>query len=319
MDRTERIIKLHKILAGRRSPIKVTEIQERLEVSRATAYRDLEYLRDYLQAPLLQDERGVQYDRSQDDVFELPGMWLTSEELNALLAVQSMASRTQGGLKDLLAPLEKRVSSMFAKTVKGKREPEMHRLRMQPHQLRSINDEVFREVATAVLQRQQIDFDYRARTTGQTTHRTVSPQTLTYYRDTWYLDAIDEDKRQFRRFSLDCISKPKLLDVRAQDMDEDELAKHSGGYGIFSGQGRNVATIVFSKKMALWVSNQTWHESQETRFLPDGRFELKVPYSNGSELLMDILQFGEGAEIVAPVSLREQARTSLMLALSQYE
>ena len=320
MDKTERVIKLHKILAGRRTPIGVQELMDRLETSRATVYRDINYLRDYLQAPVETGDDGVWYDHQQDDRFELPGMWLTPDELNALLAVQAMAARTQGGLRDLLAPLEKRVNTMFEKTVGGKRRPALERLRMLPHQIRNIPDEVFRVIATAVLQRTRLEFDYRARTTGERTHRVVSPQLLTYYRDTWYLDAIDETKRQFRRFSLDCISKPTLIDERAADMSDEELARETeGGYGIFSGDGRNIATIVFSQKMARWVADQVWHPDQQARFLPDGRFELRVPYSNSSELLMDVLQFGEGAEVIAPIKLREQVRATLMLALNKYE
>ncbi|MCC6756732.1 MAG: WYL domain-containing protein, partial [Arenimonas sp.] len=57
---------------------------------------------------------------------------------------------------------------------------------------------------------------------------------------------------------------------------------------------------------------------QEGRFLPDGRYELKVPYSNPRELLMDVLRYGADAEIIAPVPLRESARMSLQLALARY-
>ena len=52
--------------------------------------------------------------------------------------------------------------------------------------------------------------------------------------------------------------------------------------------------------------------------LPDGRYELKIPYSVSRELLMDILHYGADAEIVEPAVLREQAKTLLELALSNY-
>jgi predicted DNA-binding transcriptional regulator YafY len=46
---------------------------------------------------------------------------------------------------------------------------------------------------------------------------------------------------------------------------------------------------------------------------------LKVPYSNSRELLMDVLHYGSDAEILEPPSLREQARSLLALAISNYE
>ena len=38
--------------------------------------------------------------------------------------------------------------------------------------------------------------------------------------------------------------------------------------------------------------------------LEDGSYELKVPYSNDPELLMDILKYGADCEVVAPDALR---------------
>ncbi len=55
------------------------------------------------------------------------------------------------------------------------------------------------------------------------------------------------------------------------------------------------------------------------RFLADGRYELKVPYSVSRELLMDVLHYGSDAEIIEPTVLREQAKALLMMALSNYE
>ena len=51
----------------------------------------------------------------------------------------------------------------------------------------------------------------------------------------------------------------------------------------------------------------------------DGRYELRLPYSNAKELLMDVMRYGPDAEIVAPPSLREEAKILLRLALAGYE
>jgi predicted DNA-binding transcriptional regulator YafY len=182
-------------------------------------------------------------------------------------------------------------------------------------------DEVaFRVVASAVLERRQLGFDYLARSTNQPTHRTVSPQRLTHYRDNWYLDAFDHDRDALRSFSVDRISHAKVIDAPARDVPEAELDQHlASSYGIFSGAPKGTATIVFSAKAARWVADEHWHSKQEGRFLPDGRYELRVPYSNAKELLMDVLRYGADAQITEPAPLRAQARTMLQLALSAYE
>ena len=326
MDRYERIIGLHRILQAARRPVTVARLQDELGCSRATVYRDLAFLRDALMAPVVGDgEAGFRYDASEGNRFELPGLWLNSEELHALLAAQQLLSRSGGGmLSTALAPLQQRIEKLLdehAMSKQGgpKRWP-VERVRVIPHRTRRMDEQAFRSVCSAVLERKQLSFEYRARSTDEKTRRTVSPQRITHYRDNWYLDAWDEEKEALRSFSVDRITGARQLDAAARDVDEAQLDQHlAGSYGIFSGPPKGVATIVFSAKSARWVADEHWHSQQQGRYLADGRYELKIPYSAPRELLMDVLHYGSDAEIVEPESLRAQARTLLTLALGNYE
>jgi predicted DNA-binding transcriptional regulator YafY len=326
MDRYERIIGLHRILQAARRPVTVARLQDELGCSRATVYRDLAFLRDALMAPVVGDgEAGFRYDASEGNRFELPGLWLNSEELHALLAAQQLLSRSGGGmLSTALAPLQQRIEKLLdehsmAKAGAPKRWP-VERVRVIPHRTRRMDEHAFRSVCSAVLERKQLSFEYRARSTDEKTRRSVSPQRITHYRDNWYLDAWDHDRDALRSFSVDRISSARMLDADARDIAETQLDEHlAGSYGIFSGPPKGWATIVFSAKSARWVADERWHSQQQGRYLSDGRYELKVPYSTSRELLMDVLHYGSDAEIIEPQSLREQAKSLLQLALSNYE
>ena len=321
MDRYERILSLHRILKSARYPVTVARLQDELDCSRATVYRDLAFLRDALMAPVVGDgEAGFRYQAEEGGRFELPGLWLNSGELHALLAAQQLLSRSGGGvLSSALAPLQSRIEKLLDEHAAGKRWP-VERVRVIPHRTRRMDEHAFRTVCSAVLERKQLSFEYRARSTDEKTRRTVSPQRVTHYRDNWYLDAWDHDREALRSFSVDRITGARMLDATARDIDEPELDRHlAGSYGIFSGPPKGIATIVFSPKAARWVADEHWHSQQQGRFLADGRYELKVPYSSSRELLMDVLHYGSDAEIVEPQSLREQAKSLLQLALSNYE
>ncbi|MEO5629081.1 MAG: YafY family protein [Thermomonas sp.] len=321
MDRYERIIAMHRVLQAARRPVTVARLIDELGCSRATVYRDLAFLRDGLMAPLTGDgEAGFSYDMLASERFELPGLWLNSEELHALLAAQQLLSRSSGGmLSSALAPLQQRVEKLLDAHSGGKTWP-VERVRVLPHRLRSMDEHAFRLVASSVLERRRIAFDYRARSTDEKTRRTVSPQRLTHYRDNWYLDAWDENRKALRSFSIDRVTAARMLDGKADDVPDADLNGHlAGSYGIFSGVPKAWATILFSAKAARWVADEHWHSQQQGRFLPDGRYELKVPYSVPRELLMDVLHYGSDAEIVEPRALREQARTLLQLALGNYQ
>jgi predicted DNA-binding transcriptional regulator YafY len=272
-------------------------------------------------APVVGDgEAGFRYDPQEGGRFELPGLWLNSEELHALLAAQQLLSRSGGGvLSGALAPLQQRIEKLLDEHSTGKRWP-VERVRVIPHRTRRMDEAAFRTVCSAVLERKQLAFEYRARSTGEKTKRTVSPQRITHYRDNWYLDAWDNEREALRSFSVDRIGGARMLDADARDIDEATLNDHlSGSYGIFSGAPKGWATIVFNDRAARWVADEHWHSQQQGRFLPDGRYELKIPYSSSRELLMDVLHYGSDAEIVEPPALREQVRSLLQLALANYD
>ncbi|MDR2871396.1 MAG: YafY family transcriptional regulator [Xanthomonadaceae bacterium] len=321
MDKIERITALHRTLKAARYPVTVKRLQDELGCSRATVYRDLAFLRDALMGPIEGDgETGFRYRSEESDRFELPGLWLSSEELYALLASQQLLARTSGStLSSMLAPLQQRIEGLLAAQAGVNRWP-MERVRVIPHRGRRLDEACFRTAASAVLERRRLTFEYRARSTDEVTRRKVSPQRITHYRDNWYLDAWDDDREGLRSFAVDRIYHARLSDGVAQDIADDVLNTHlASSYGIFSGEPKGWATIVFSPKIARWVADEHWHSKQQGRFLPDGRYELKVPYSDSRELLMDVLHYGADARVVEPASLREQARALLSLALSNYE
>ncbi len=320
MERYERALALHRLFKAARYPIPTKRMMEELGCARATLYRDIAYLRDVLGAPLDGSGDGTyRYAEGEGARFELPGLWLNSDELHALLATHQLLERTGSAvLSGALAPIKARIEGLLAEQAGGKRWP-VERVRVIASGQRAMDQLAFRIAASAVLERRQLGFDYRARSTDERSHRKVSPQRLTHYRDNWYLDAFDHARDALRSFAVDRISAAHMFDAAAQDVPDSVLDEHlAAGYGIFSGAAKAWATIVFSAKASRWVADTHWHSRQEGRFLPDGRFELRVPYSNGKELLMDVLRYGADAEVVAPPALRAQARASLQLALGQY-
>ncbi|MEZ5741435.1 MAG: WYL domain-containing protein [Burkholderiaceae bacterium] len=67
------------------------------------------------------------------------------------------------------------------------------------------------------------------------------------------------------------------------------------------------------------MSNEIWHPLQQGRALPDGRYELRLPFGSATELEMDILRHGEQVEVIGPeASLRARIRDRLARSLARY-
>lgn len=308
MSKVERLYHLHNILSQRRTPISRQDLMERLECSQATLYRLIAELRDFLGAPIEQDPetRGFFYDRSYEQPFELPGIWISPSELQALLTARQVLADVQPGLLEgELDSLQGRITALLQQ--KGlDAERAASRIHIQPAAGRPVPEHLFHDVLGALAQRQRLAITYHGRRRDEVSARDISPQRLTQYRNSWYLDAWCHKAKGLRSFALERIRELKRLDKPAREIDDAELAAHfDQSYGIFSGPARHLADLRFTPEMSRWISEESWHPDQEGHFEEDGSWRLKVPFSHARELIMDVLRYGPDVEVLGPESLRK--------------
>ncbi len=320
MDKFDRIYALHRILAARRTPIGEAELCERLQCSRATMYRLVGALRDRLGAPLerVDDPAGFRYAPDAQAAYELPGLWFTEQELQSLLVFHRLLATLEPGLlEEHLAPLRRRIDSLVAHKRLGLAEA-ARRVRVLPIGARPAGP-WFRVLAGATLARRRLRISYHARSTDRLTEREVDPQRITHYRDNWYLDAWDHLRGELRSFAVDRVRRAEQLEQAARDVPEAELDEHfASSYGIFAGRANKTAVLLFSRERARWVADERWHPKQVGQFRTDGAYELRIPYRDPRELVMDILRHGPEVEVLAPDSLRAAVAEALRAAVAKY-
>jgi predicted DNA-binding transcriptional regulator YafY len=307
MSRLERVYHLHNILRARRTPISRKQLMEELGCSQATLYRLIGQLRDELGAPLEQDPetREFFYDRSLAGNFELPGIWISPGELQALLMAQQVLSQAQPGpMASELSALQERIMSLLDNQgLDLNAQPQ--RIHLQHSAGRQVPERMLEDILTALFDRQRLSMRYHARTSDEVTEREVSPQRLTFYRGAWYLDAWCHTREGLRSFALERIQHQQCTENQAKELSADALKQHyQGAYGIFSGPALATAELVFGAESARWVAEENWHDEQQGEWLPDGRYRLKVPFGATRELVMDILRHGPDVEVIGPEHLR---------------
>lgn len=319
MDRTARLYRIDHLTERKVVPLQV--FLEELEVSLATFKRDLEYLRDRLNAPIIwdRDAGGYRFEKSGvGDKYELPGLWFNASEIHALLTMQQLLTSLGPGLltphiEPLLARLRMLLDSENIPVDAFEK-----RIRIQRLNARTYEPEHFLPVATAVLQRKRLVIDHYSKSRNETLRREVSPQRLNYYRENWYLDAWCHLRKGLRSFALDAFRSVSLLHDKAKTVSDKELsASLDSGYGIFSGKSLDWAELAFSSERARWVSKEQWHPQQESWTTDDGTYYLRVPYSDPRELCMEILRHTPEVRIVSPASLRQRVIEQLQCALQK--
>ena len=324
MTMNERIYKIDQILSERRC-VKMDELIESLQVSRATLKRDLAMMRDRLNAPIVFDRElgGYRFDKSNPPVggvYELPGLWFSSDEIYALLTMHHLISNLDAGglLAPHIQPLQARLTALLG-AANDSIEAVRKRVKIEMVGARPIRVAHFEAVGAALLKRKCIQISYYRRYDGSITEREISPLRLVYYQGNWYLGAWCHLKNDLRIFSVDAIRRVEILGKRAKDIPEKTLNENFGaGYGIFFGGKEKWATLVFSEEAARWVSSERWHARQQGRFLADGRYELKLPYSYHQELMMNVLRYGARVQVLRPKSLVDTIRKEIGLMAEVY-
>jgi len=317
MNQTERFYKIDQMLHDR-GVVSFQTLRDELDISRATLTRDLAYMRDRLNAPITfdRDAGGYRFETRKTKIrnqYELPGLWFSAEEIHALLTMQHLLTNldTGGLLGPHIKPLLSRLTSLIG-IADNPAEEVTKRIRIFSVGARIFHLRNFQSIGSALLKRRRLVLRYLARSTDDATNREVSPQRLIHYRGNWYLDAWCHLRDALRSFSVDAIEGVKLLETKAIDVTEKHLDDTLGsGYGIFSGNNLKWATLRFSPFRARWISTEHWHPGQIGKMLDDGFYELKVPYSNDFELLMDILKYGADCEVIGPPDLRQRVKDEI--------
>ena len=325
MDRTERFYKIEMLIRSRGS-VPFTDLMDELGVSRATLKRDLEYLRERLDAPIVYDRFANGYSMRPDARdsrqvrHELPGVWFNEREIHALLTMhQLIEGLDEGGvLARHLQPLLEKLHGMLGASDADAGEL-MKRVKILSAARRPVAGRHFELIGSAITQRRRIQMQYYVRSRREETDRSVSPQRLVYWRNTWYLDAWCHTSDALRRFALDAIRSAALLEQRAKDVAVKQIeAALDVGYGAFSGGRVQWATLHFAAEAAQWVQHEQWHPKQQSTLHQDGSLTLRVPYTDATELAMDILRHGEQVRVVAPAALVGRVAAQVMATARVY-
>ena len=133
-----------------------------LEISRATLRRDLEYMRNRLNAPIVFDRLagGYCFDSTQPQIggqYELPGLWFSSAEIHALLTMQHLLANLDPGgiLTPHIQPLMARLNALLG-TAENTAEEIRRRVLVVGVGQRQIQLDHFERVGSALLRRKQL-------------------------------------------------------------------------------------------------------------------------------------------------------------------
>ncbi|MCS7305400.1 MAG: transcriptional regulator [Thermoguttaceae bacterium] len=308
MKRTRlcRLLRLLQLLqAGKR--YNVEGLAQECQVSRRTIFRDLDLLRE---AGILirYDPELQRYEVPQSPL--VPPEDFSFEEVLALLVLcyelgddrnlPFFAAARSAALK-LQSSLPARQQERLRRAAES---IEIHLPQTNPLFGRQ---EVFGRLLQALAERRAVRIRYYRIQDGQFAQTKVSPYRLFFSRRSWYLIGRSTVHRAVRTFNVGRIQEVTILEDRVRVPQRFSIDRYlRNAWHLIPEPGRDQQVhIRFGPKVATNVAEVIWHKTQRIEFRPDGSLDFYVTVSGLNEISWWILGYGQEAEVIQPLELRQ--------------
>ena len=301
--------------------ITAQDLAREFEVHVRTIYRDIDFLRDRLKAPV--QARGALGYCYSDAGYSLPDLTLTEGELLAFLVAERVVEgyagsgapfihRMREGLQKLSQGLGQQVTVAMDDLYQG-------RYHFDAGPLRQVDPEVLAALHRALAERRTLEIAYEAIHGEGTSRRVVEPYHLLNHRGDWYVVARCRLRRDLRTFS---VSRIRGFQEGSESYripaDFDAEAYFQGALSIFRGGEPQEVRIWFSPRAARWVLERTWHPSQRIEQEPDGSAVLSMTVAPTVEVRNWILGHGSHARVLSPPGLLQEVHQEAEAKVALY-
>lgn len=188
-----------------------TKLSEQFEISLKTAQRDIEFMRDRLDYPLLYDEskKGYYY---KDNTFSLPMTYLSSEELTSLLIARKLLQDISGGIiGDEIKSVVNKITAILKRHI-AETDTIDNTLSFELIEYSPAPEKIFRTVLEGCLKRRSLALLYHSPAYEEKIWRIVDPYHLLNYMGTWHLIAYCHRRKGIRNFLISRISELNITD-----------------------------------------------------------------------------------------------------------
>ena len=323
MPRNAEVIRQWTILRELESARRLTidEMAAKTGVTTRTIRRDLEALQ-FVGFPLYDEVYdGKKYWLLEQKAFKrLDATGFTFAELSALYFSRTLVECLAA------APFQKDVSSAFAKlagaltpgmkqfldrlplVIQAKADPGAPNTAARAREIDQLLD--------ATLQHRRVVMRYHSFSSDREKEYLIEPYRVVFAQGALYVVAAVPEYGQTRTFALDRIKSLSLTEDRFEPADTDEESfAHS--LGVHEGTPERIE-IVFAARIARYVRERAWHQSQEITDQADGGVIVTLQVSNDFALRSWILGFGPLARVLSPPQLVTQIAEESAATAARY-
>jgi proteasome accessory factor B len=302
------MLRIHQALHSGSYP-NATTLARQLEVSTKSIHRDLEFMRDRLELPIQYDAKRFGFFYTEH-VKAFPTLQITEGEIFALVVAEKALQQYRGTSfeRPLLSALKKMEQSLpdtLSLSLDDVAQTISFHTRAEP----VLDLQIFDVLAKATASRRQLELTYRKPGQPHPEQRVVDPYHLANINGEWFLFAFDHLRKDLRTFvpaRIKAVRPTGNTFERRQAFSLDKRLR--GSFGVQSGQGEFEVVIRFNERVAEYIREKRWHDSQQLRELKQGGVELRLQLSSLAEIGRWVLSWAGDAVVLRPPELAQWVR-----------
>jgi predicted DNA-binding transcriptional regulator YafY len=173
-------------------------------------------------------------------------------------------------------------------------------------------------ISEAAIHRKIIEIDYFTMSRKERTRRKVAPYKIWFFDGAFYMIGNCQLRQDMRVFALDRIRELAITE-EPFEMPEDFRAEDfmRTSFGVFHGKPQQVR-IRFAADVAGYIREKTWHAAQKIVPQKDGSIVFEARVAGTDEIKFWVLSWGSKAQVLSPVSLRDEIVSEAKAMLHNY-
>ena len=284
------------------------EVADHFEVHIDTVMRDIEYMRNFLSAPLKYQKGKGGY------VYETPFEMLFDSFDDAVfyyIFVKRFSDSFKLNGIPYVPIISKEILSKISSFIPEEFDSLMDKITYDSSDTDILELKDFRNILESFIMKKCLHITYLD-AKGDETTRTIEPIRLINYFGKWYLLAFCRKRNELRVFLVSRFVESSVLnEICEKIFTKSEIDEYvESCFGMFKSASSELAVIRVYEPAYYHVVKQKWHKNQVTKeLIIDGRKCLEITLPVGerhNEIIARVMAHSPDCEIVSPVELREQ-------------
>lgn len=289
------------------------------EVNRKTILRDIDFMRNILNAPLSYSAKNRGYYYNEEN-FHLPAMALNDSDLFAIFIADKMLKQYEN------TPIYSRLNTVFDKIFeslpdKVTIDPVLLDNKFSFYQIPRtvILESVWETIFSALRSSHTVSISHEKPGSEIKEKRRIDPYHVLNYQGEWYVIGYCHRQKDIRTFALSRIS---IVETDGNsftvpdDFDFKQTTRNS--FGVQWSKNEFAVKIWFSPQAAPYIKERQWQADQQITENEDSSIIMNFTVSHLLEVKRWILSWGNQARVLAPQHLAEEVKEDLHNALLNY-